>query len=128
MEKRMNNAQAYVEGLSNEVLLNEFQNQYWLWTQTGVLQDGIIRTIEEKLNAMDESLHIHQAEQMFKDECTKRFVRMMATLKQDIKKYGGVVETLKENQSNSVPTDTYDYETDIKNTKGFIRDLKRIKK
>jgi hypothetical protein len=128
MEKRMNNAQAYVEGLSNEVLFEEWRNQYLSWTKTGVLEDGVIRTLETKLNAMDESLHIHQAEQMFKDECTKRFARMMATVNQGVIKYAGTIETLKENQSAKVPGDTYDYETDIKNTKEFVRDLKKIRK
>jgi len=128
MEKRMNNAQAYVEGLSNEVLFEEWRNQYLSWTKTGVLEDGVIRSIEEKLNAMDESLHIHQAEQMFKDECTKRFARMMATVNQGVIKYAATIETLKENQSVKVPGDTYDYETDIKNAKEFVRDLKSLKK
>ena len=77
---------------------------------------------------MDESLHIQQAERLFKDECTKRFVMMTANVNQSIKKYSGVVETLKENQSAKVEGDTYDYETDIKNTKGFVRDLKSLKK
>ena len=124
----MNNAQAYVEGLSNEALYNEFANQYISWTKTGVLEDGVIRTIEEKLNAMDDSLHIHQAEKMFKDECTKRFAMIMLNVDQGIKKYNGVVETLQENQSEEVRGDDYDYETDLKNTKEFIRDLKKIKK
>jgi len=124
----MNNAQAYVEGLSNEVLFEEWRNQYLSWTKTGVLEDGVIRSIEEKLNAMDESLHIHQAEQMFKDECTKRFARMMATVNQGVIKYAATIETLKENQSVKVPGDTYDYETDIKNAKEFVRDLKSLKK
>ena len=45
-----------------------------------------------------------------------------------IKKYRGVVETLKENQSQEVRGDDYDYETDLKNTREFISDLKKIKK
>lgn len=126
--KRMNNAQAYIEGLSNEALFEEWQNQYLSWTKTGILEDGVIRSIEEKLNAMDESLHIHQAEQMFKDECTKRFAVMMVVVNKGIKKYLKIKETLKENLGNQVPEDTYDYEIDIKNTSEFVSDLRKIKK
>jgi len=124
----MNKAQAYVEGLSNEALLDEYQNQYLSWTTTGVLEDGVIRSIEKKLLERDEkSLQLHTAERMFKDECTKRFAVMMATVNQGIKKYRGVLETLKENRSVS-PDDGYDYNTDLKNCAEFISDLKKIKK
>ena len=126
--ERMNNIKAYIEGLSNEALLNEFENQYMNWTKTGVLEEGIIRTIETKLNIIDEGLHIYHAEKAFKDECTRRFAMMMLGVNQGIKKYRGIVETLKENQSQEVRGDDYDYTTDIKNTKEFITDLKKIKK
>ena len=124
----MNNAQAYVEGLSNEALFSEWQDQYLSWTKTGVLKDGIIRTIEAKLRDDDDTLTIHQAERMFKEECTMRFAMMMGTVDKAINKYRGVSETLKENQGNNVPNDTYDYDTDIKNTAGFISDLKKMKR
>ena len=123
----MNNAQAYVESLSNTKLFEEWQNQYLNWTKTGVLEDGIIRNIEEKLRAIDKTHTIHQAELMFKNECTMRFAMLMATTNKGIKKYRGVVETLKENQGQEVHGDDYDYETDLKNTKEFLSDLKKIK-
>ena len=123
----MNKAQAYVEGLSNEALFDEWQNQYLSWTKTGVLEDGIIRNIETKLRETDKTFTIHQAERMFKDECTMRFAMIMATVNQGIDKYRGIRETLKENYGLN-PDDNYDYDTDIKNTAEFISDLKKIKK
>lgn len=123
----MNKAQAYVESLSNEALFSEWQNQYQSWMKTGVLEDGIIRSIETKLNEMDDSLHIHQAESMFKDECTVRFAMMMATTNKAIDKYRKVSETLKENLGLN-PDDGYDYHTDIKNTAEFISDLNKMKR
>lgn len=126
--KIMNNAQAYIEELSNEALFNEYLNQYTSWTKTGVLEDGVIRTVENKLREDDETYTIHVAERIFKEECMKRFAVMMATVNQGIKKYRGVVETLKFNETLGTPDDGYDYLTDIKNTKEFITDLKKIKK
>ena len=45
-----------------------------------------------------------------------------------IKKYEGYLNTLKENRSNAVEGDKYDYETDIKYCAEFLRDLNKLKK
>jgi len=61
------------------------------------------------------------------------FVRFLwskenADIDKKIKKYEGILNTLKENRSNAVEGDQYDYENDIKNCAEFIRDLKSLKK
>lgn len=123
----MQTVKDYLEGLSNEELFNEYVGQYREWQKTGVLQDGLIRTIDDKLVEIDECHHIIDAQRMFTEECTKRFAAMMIMVGIKIDKYKGVLETLKENQSNKVPNDTYDYETDLKNTAEVIADLKKMK-
>ena len=124
----MEEVRAYLESLSNEELFKEYCDQYVEWEKTGVLNDGIIRTIEEKLNNIDDAFNVHGAERLFKNECMNRFAAMMIMTDIKISKYNGVIETLKENQSQDVPNDTYDYETDLKHTSEFVRDLKAIKK
>lgn len=118
----------YIESLSNEELFNEYDNQYQIWETTGILEDGIIRTIEKKLNAIDGIFNIHTAERMFKAETLKRFGAMMKKVDKHIDSYVEILVILKDNRSAENPEDTYDYETDIKHTAEFIRDLKKIKK
>ena len=123
----METVKLYVKGLSNEELFKEYVGPYRDWQKAGVLQDGVIRNIETKLNAVDDSLHIHLAERMFIEEFSKRFAAMMIMIDIKIDKYKGIIETLRENQSQEIQGDTYDYKTDLKNTAQFIRDLKRIR-
>ena len=44
-----------------------------------------------------------------------------------IEKYGTLLNTLRENKSTKSETDTYDYNTDIKNTREYLKDLKLLK-
>jgi hypothetical protein len=115
-------------GLSNDELFLEWGNQYDEWQKTGVLQDGIIRNIGDKLSETSDGQHLHVAQRMFLQECTTRFAMMMARTNKGVKKYVDIVETLKENLGQNTEGDDYDYKTDIKNTKEFISDLKKIRK
>tara|TARA_R100000544_G_C2188169_1_gene40282 strand:+ start:68 stop:352 length:285 start_codon:yes stop_codon:yes gene_type:complete len=44
-----------------------------------------------------------------------------------IDKYGTLLNTLRENKSTKNKEDTYDYNTDIKNTREYLKDLKALK-
>ena len=76
----MKEIREYIENLSNEELFNEYQNQYQEWEKTGVLNDGIIRTIETKLKKFDLGFNLQGAERLFIKECMKRFVVIMDKL------------------------------------------------
>ena len=44
-----------------------------------------------------------------------------------IDKYGTLLNILRDNKSTKSKTDTYDYNTDIKNTREYLKDLKALK-
>lgn len=69
-------AQEYLNSRTKTELVNAYQTEYMGWKRTGVLQDGIIRTLYDILSKDDiddESVSIIYAEKMFNERLAELF-------------------------------------------------------
>ena len=119
------------EDFNNQLKALGYKEEYWKVLDKSAINItvGEVNQLckEGKVKTPRYVMSYHIDDQIGLNEFAK-FLRDDASIDKKIKKYKEILDTLKENRSNAVEGDQYDYETDIKNTAEFIRDLKSLKK